>query len=221
LSRSEDLAAFDKGVPVFAVMSLPTLRIIPSEEEASLHPRAIWNHWKKGVIWDHRTYYGVLEFIGVCCLIFGITDIRRAFMGVFILCCVAPLHWYGNQRNSTHILTRVTVHVAILTVLLTFLLLFNVLSLFDGGYVCGYDCGSERLQALQAVDTLMWLAVPALMAALFALYSSSRNPPKDPILAELPSPMDVEDDRPGWASANVADGIEDDSLEPEGQVRLT
>jgi hypothetical protein len=49
-------------------------------------------------------------------------------------------------------------------------------------------------------------------------------PPRDPILAELPSTLDNEDPDDeatrAWASMNVADGIEDDSLEPQGQVRL-
>lgn len=54
------------------------------------------------------------------------------------------------------------------------------------------------------------------------VYSIARNPRKDPILAELPSPIDLEDDtsRTPWSNAAVADGIEDDNIEPEGQLRL-
>jgi len=36
-----------------------------------------------------------------------------------------------------------------------------------------------------------------------------------------PAIEDFEDDsQAAWASVNVADGIEDDSMEPEGQLRL-
>ena len=54
------------------------------------------------------------------------------------------------------------------------------------------------------------------------VYSVARNPRKGPILAELPSPIDLEDDtsRTPWSNAAVADGIEDDNIEPEGQLRL-
>lgn len=44
---------------------METFRVIESEPEASLHPRAIWEHWKKHVIWDPRTYYGVLSLLAV------------------------------------------------------------------------------------------------------------------------------------------------------------
>lgn len=56
----------------------------------------------------------------------------------------------------------------------------------------------------------------------YVVYSIARNPRKDPILAELPSPIDLEDDtsRTPWSNAAVADGIEDDNIEPEGQLRL-
>jgi hypothetical protein len=56
----------------------------------------------------------------------------------------------------------------------------------------------------------------------YVVYSIARNPRKDPILAELPSPIDLQDDtsRAPWFNADVADGIEDDSIEPEGQLRL-
>lgn len=53
------------------------------------------------------------------------------------------------------------------------------------------------------------------------VYNVARNPIKDPVLAELPSPISIEDEATfAWAGGNVADGIEDDSVEPEGQVRL-
>ena len=59
------------------------------------------------------------------------------------------------------------------------------------------------------------------MFTLVVIYTTSRKPIKDPVLAELSSPIDIESPNlPHWNS-NVADGIEDDSLEPEGQVRLT
>jgi len=56
----------------------------------------------------------------------------------------------------------------------------------------------------------------------YIVYSVARNPRKGPILAELPSPIDLEDDtsRTPWSNAAVADGIEDDNIEPEGQLRL-
>ena len=37
---------------------LQDIRITPTHDELSLHPRAVWNHWKKYMLWDHRTYYG-------------------------------------------------------------------------------------------------------------------------------------------------------------------
>ena len=56
----------------------------------------------------------------------------------------------------------------------------------------------------------------------YVVYSTARKPHKDPILAELPSPIDLEDDtgRTPWFNSAVADGIEDDNLEPEGLLRL-
>jgi hypothetical protein len=57
--------------------------------------------------------------------------------------------------------------------------------------------------------------------AITVVWTTTHNPRKDLTLAELPSPTDSEDYyRPAWSSANVAGGIEDDSLDPEGQVRL-
>ena len=57
--------------------------------------------------------------------------------------------------------------------------------------------------------------------AITVVWTVTRNPRKDVTLAELPSPTASEDYyRPAWSSANVADGIEDDSLEPEGDIRL-
>ena len=63
------------------------------------------------------------------------------------------------------------------------------------------------------------------MAAVFVIWKVARAPPpRDPTLAELPSTFDDEDPddeaTQAWGSVNVADGIEDDSLEPQGQVRL-
>ena len=72
-------------------MPVQALRIVDSDPEASLDPRAIWKHWKEWVLWDHRTYYGTrlpiallpcltssvryiasLEFIAVLVLILGL-----------------------------------------------------------------------------------------------------------------------------------------------------
>ena len=61
-----------------------------------------------------------------------------------------------------------------------------------------------------------------MIIAATVVWTVTRNPRKDFALAELPSPTGSENYyRPAWSSANVADGIEDDSLEPDGQVRLT
>jgi hypothetical protein len=64
--------------------------------------------------------------------------------------------------------------------------------------------------------------LPLVLLTTYVVYSIARNPRKDPILAELPSPIDLEDDtsRTPWSDAAVADGIEDDDIEPEGQLRL-
>jgi hypothetical protein len=60
-----------------------------------------------------------------------------------------------------------------------------------------------------------------VLNAAIVIWTVTLNPRKDFALAELPSPTDSENYyRPAWSSANVADGIEDDSLEPEGQVML-
>ena len=65
-------------------------------------------------------------------------------------------------------------------------------------------------------------SLPLVLFTTYVVYSITRNPRKDPILAELPSPIDLEDDtsRTPWSNATVADGIEDDNIEPEGQLRL-
>jgi hypothetical protein len=64
--------------------------------------------------------------------------------------------------------------------------------------------------------------LPLVLFTTYVVYSTARNPRKDPILAELPSPIDLEDDtsRTPWSNVAVADGIEDDDIEPEGQLRL-
>jgi len=58
-------------------MSIETLRIVESEVEVSLHPRAIWKHWQKNGIWDPRTYYGLLEFIGVFIVVVSFVGLNR------------------------------------------------------------------------------------------------------------------------------------------------
>lgn len=66
-----------------------------------------------------------------------------------------------------------------------------------------------------------------VLLAIFVIWRNSRIPAKDPFLAQLPSYVGDEEEAEiddeatlAWASVNVADGIEDDSLEPQGHVRL-
>ncbi|KAJ3506701.1 hypothetical protein NLJ89_g6723 [Agrocybe chaxingu] len=203
--------------------TLNTFRIVESEEEASLHPRAIWNHWKKRVLWDHRTYYGILEFIGVFIVVTALNiDWILALVGLMLLVAIAPLHWYSNQRDSTHILTRTSSHFFVLITLTIVITAIQIYLAFHPIVVCGDNwCRNEDTLA---VNRALLTSIPFLLAALFVLYRTARHPPKDPLLAELPSPIDVDEEagRRPWIESNVADGIEDDSPEPvEGQVRLT
>lgn len=74
------------------------------------------------------------------------------------------------------------------------------------------------------------ISCPSFIPVVFAIsviWRNSRIPARDLLPTQLPSSVGAEegleiDDEVtmAWASANVADGIEDDSLEPEGHVRL-
>ncbi|PPQ79458.1 hypothetical protein CVT25_002620 [Psilocybe cyanescens] len=208
-------------------MQAPTLRIIESDEEASLHPRAIWNHWKKNVIWDPRSYYGVLEFFGmlvIYLLYMTLQDMEddvwyrltKFTSGLLLSVPIAILHWYSNNRRSASILTRSKTHL--------YTLLFIAVKIFVSQLIglqislkCRYNCELRNY-----VDFLLWLSILILFWTSYVVYTLARNPRKDPILAELPSPIDLPEDESqrAWASLTIADGIEDDSLEPEGQLRL-
>lgn len=212
-------------------MPLETLRIVESEVEVSLHPRAIWNHWQKNVIWDPRTYYGLLEFIGVLIVVVSFTGfnregglfreeppvnyiIQQLWTGVFIVSAVSPLHWFSNHRASTNFLTRNVSHVAVMLILV---FTISVAQIFPYS-----SSGDYPPKSVFVANLFIWLSIPILLFTSYLVYAAARNPRKDPILAELPSPIDLEDDscRAPWSDAAVADGIEDDNREPEGQLRL-
>ncbi|KAF8960820.1 hypothetical protein BDZ97DRAFT_1832018 [Flammula alnicola] len=211
-------------------MRVESLRIVESDPEASLHPRDIWNYWKKNVIWDPRTYYGLLESIGVLVCLFSFVELQQVsfrfwaddsptlqlFTGVLLLLAISPLHWYSNHRHSSHFLTRSRSHLAVLLILA--LTIFVLKLQISSSYTCQAGC-----EMMVSVNIFLWVSIFILIFTAYLIYSLARNPRKDPILAELPSPIDVEDDqgRLPWTEATVADGIEDDSLEPEGQVRLS
>ncbi|KIM38593.1 hypothetical protein M413DRAFT_447798 [Hebeloma cylindrosporum] len=207
-------------------MPIETLRIV--ESEVSLHPRAIWSHWQKeNVVWDPRTYYGILEFIGVLIVLLSFLAlnpeggrfrvnyyiIQQLWTGVFILLAISPLHWFSNHRTSTIFLTRSRSHVAIM---LTLVLIITATQVFR------FSSRNGAFAEAKLLDFFIWLSIPILLFATYVVYSIVRNPRKDPILAELPSPIDLDDDtsRTPWSNAAVADGIEDDDIEPEGQLRL-
>jgi len=82
---------------------------------------------------------------------------------------------------------------------------------------CTYDCNLTT-----TMSVFLWISIPILLIAITVVWTGTRNPHKDLALAELPSPSTDSENyyRPAWSSANVADGIEDDSPEPEGQVML-
>ncbi|KAF9477224.1 hypothetical protein BDN70DRAFT_881443 [Pholiota conissans] len=204
---------------------VPQIRIVDSEPEASLHPLAIWNHWRKYVIWDPRTYYGILEFsmLLVCILSLQATrehgGVQRLCNGLLLLTTISPLHWYSNHRSSRHFLTRSSSHFMILMVLglITFGSQLTINLMYKT------SCNSfQNCDTIFYPNVILWISVPILFFAAYLIYSAARNPPKDPLLAELPSPVDTdyEQGRLPWTSANVADGIEDDSPEEEGVVRL-
>jgi len=205
-----------------------SFQVVDSPEEASLHPRAIWKHWKTYVLWDHRTYYAILEFIGVLIMIFSIQQLNNRAdrwlegllmmgTGALLLLGICPIHWYSNQRQSTHFLTKARTHLAVLIFLIIAVLASQVVSQSLLAHKCFYNCN-----AMNPIYMFIWMSIPILIIAASVVWTTTRNPRKDFTLAELPSPTASEDYyRPVWSSANVADGIEDDSLEPEGQVMLT
>jgi len=212
-------------------MPVTTLRIVESIEEASLHPRAIWNHWKKNVIWDPRSYYGVLEFGAAVISLLSVQTISDSRWGAFPwygiqkLCSgislglvVSPLHWYSNHRQSAHLLTRVRTHFYVLLFLAVTLFLSEIFPIQEAP-------ACNICEVRNTLNACIWLSILLLLAAAYVIFTVARNPRRDPVLAELPSPtaagINFEDDsQAAWASVNVADGIEDDSLEPEGQLRL-
>ncbi|KDR79377.1 hypothetical protein GALMADRAFT_223599 [Galerina marginata CBS 339.88] len=219
-------------------MPVTTLRIIESDAEASLHPRDIWNHWKKHVIWDPRSYYGVLEFGAALIALLSVLEIQtitgydhpgsfpwyavqKLWSGILLGLGVSPLHWYSNHRQSAHLLTRVRTHLYVL-LFLGVTLFISQIFLIQEPPPC---YGSNGCEVRNTLNTCIWLSILFLFIAAFIVYTVARNPRKDPVLAELPSPtaagIDFEDEtQAAWASVNVADGIEDDSAEPEGQLRL-
>lgn len=214
-------------------MPVQTLRIVDSDPEASLNPRAIWKHWKERVLWDHRTYYALLEFIAGLVLILGLTQyppfyqdnglniMQRLVEPLLVLLGIVPIHWYSNQRNSNHALTKARSHLLILASLTMTIFVCQVVAFFSPSECTNRRWGRCEDEVKTNINLLLWLAVAILVASLYVVYNVARNPIKDPLLAELPSPIDIEDEATfAWAGINVADGIEDDSIEPEGQVRL-
>ncbi|KAF8900692.1 hypothetical protein CPB84DRAFT_1778694 [Gymnopilus junonius] len=236
-------------------MPVTTLRIVESDEEASLHPRAIWNYWKKSVIWDPRSYYGVLEFLAALISLFACLEMQRAsrirevttpwyaiqklWSGMLIGFGVSPLHWFSNHRQSPNLLTRARTHICVLLALALILFVSEAFSIFDRPYECGY--GRYNCEFMHTMNSCIWFSIVILLAATFVVYSNARRPRK-PLVNPLPSTVAdstttdetapanalagpaIEDygdeSQAAWASVNVADGIEDDSMEPEGQLRL-
>jgi len=213
-------------------MPVQTLRIVDSDPEASLNPRAIWKHWKEKVLWDHRTYYASLEFIAGLVLTLGLVQyppfyqdsvlniMQRLVEPLLVLSGIIPIHWYSNQRNSNHALTKARSHLLILASLTVTLFVCQVLAFFLPSECINrrWGCNDE---VKRNINLLLWLAIAISVASLYVVYNVARNPIKDPLLAELPSPISIEDEATfAWAGANVADGIEDDPVELEGQVRL-
>jgi len=236
-------------------MPVATLRIVESDEEASLHPRAIWNHWKKSVIWDPRSYYGALEFLAALISLLACLEmqkssrfrevttpwyaIQKLWSGMLIGFGIAPLHWFSNHRQSSNLFTRARTHICVLAALALILFIFEVFSVFDKPYECGY--GRYDCEFMNTMNSCIWLSIVLLLITTFVVYSNARRPRKPP-MAPLssaaagsatapeaaaenatagPAIEDYEDDsQAAWASVNVADGIEDDSMEPEGQLRL-
>ncbi|EDR14557.1 uncharacterized protein LACBIDRAFT_305267 [Laccaria bicolor S238N-H82] len=214
-------------------MPVQTLRIVDSDPEASLNPRAIWKHWKERVLWDHRTYYALLEFIAGLVLILGLTQyppfyqdnglniMQRLVEPLLVLLGIVPIHWYSNQRNSNHALTK-SAKSSRFSHLLNAPTDAGAVAKMKLKQISTYSFG-WLLQYVRACPTSCSVAHICLqvVASLYVVYNVARNPIKDPLLAELPSPIDIEDEATfAWAGINVADGIEDDSIEPEGQVRL-
>ncbi|KAF9556867.1 hypothetical protein CPC08DRAFT_710853 [Agrocybe pediades] len=154
---------------------MQTFRVVESEPEASLHPRAIWEHWQKHVIWDPRTYYGALADTSVVVL---------------------------TNNNMQE--------------------LWNPVQLQFISFRCT-KCQYSGCDLIDLLTTLGWIAAIISTAAAFVVFKASTSRKKDPLMAELPSPVDLEDDsrQALWSgTADIADAIEDDSLEPEGQLRL-
>jgi len=83
---------------------------------------------------------------------------------------------------------------------------------------------TSKFYHLEHADRMSILRLFVASIAAYVVYNGARNRRKDALLAELPSPVDVPEDadeRALWTgTADIADGIEDDSLEPEGQLRL-
>ncbi|KAF6741951.1 hypothetical protein DFP72DRAFT_225519 [Ephemerocybe angulata] len=218
--------------------SVAGFKIVPSHEDLSLHPRVLWNQCKKYMLWDHRTYYGLLELLAGSVIVLSIVGmnegrdtenmIQKAGQGLFILAGIIPIHWYSNQRLSIHILTQARSHIAILALLTLVTFVLQIVTLFTSECEkAGYGfCESEVSSNIQI---LLWLTIPIFVWTAIVIWKVTHSRPitaQDPSLAELPSMTRDDGDRVddeatlAWASANVADGIEDDSLEPLGQVRL-
>ncbi|KAH9476281.1 hypothetical protein JR316_0011854 [Psilocybe cubensis] len=188
-------------------MPLPSLQIIESEEESSLHPRAIWNHWKRNIIWDPRSYYGALEFSGLLVLYFSYMNITQNIQynvlytlakftsGLFLLIPIAILHWYSNHRQSNSILT---------------LFLSQLI-----GLGVHQKCYSQ-CEFITSVDILLWITIPIPKNA-----RKDSVPPEDPSPAVIDSyPEDLDGSQRAWGDSTIADGIEDDSVPQQGQIRL-
>ncbi|PPQ76644.1 hypothetical protein CVT26_013898 [Gymnopilus dilepis] len=235
-------------------MPVTTLRIIESDEEASLHPRAIWNHWRKSVIWDPRSYYGALEFIAAVISLLAFVQmqsssryyevttpwfaIQKLWSGMLIGLGVAPLHWFSNHRQTSNFFTRALTHICVLLTIALILFISEAFSIFDKPYECGY--GRNECELMNTLNTCVWLSIVLLLIATFVVFVNARRPRKPPVpplpsappeeasapegasnAAIGPSIADYEDEsQAAWATVNVADGIEDDSAEPEGQLRL-
>jgi len=215
-------------------MSVMTLRIVELGEEASLLLRAIWNYGLRKLVWDPRFYYVALEIYAALISSYSALEIQKKtgrdhpvsfpWYAVQILCsgiyqglAVSLLYWYSNQRQSAHLLTRAGTHVYVLLFLAVTLFLSQIFPIQE--VPSGSGC--------EVMDLFIWLSICLLLLAALIVFAVARNPQRDPMLAELPSPtaagIDLKDDiQVAWASINVADAIGDFLLRPDlkGQLRI-
>ncbi|KAF9002471.1 hypothetical protein BDQ17DRAFT_1356915 [Cyathus striatus] len=218
-------------------MPLDTLQIVESPPESFLKPSVVWKYWKEEVIIDHRSYYSTIEYLTVLAIqhmvgysghfvLSGEEGLRRCLWigeGAMLLLGIIPLHWYGNQRRSNHFLTKLASHLVVLISLAISLTACQTIAMIS----IIYSPCSRRDGCINSIELNMliiyWLClIPVVLAFIIVYYGPERKRQRDldANLGDLQPELEGQESWRSWLLANVADGIDDDYPQEDGELRI-